>query len=169
MKVDDFKEKLLKSLQTPLIATILVILLALGLLNTIWHNVVNIRAPQSIGSGNTFRPQPKIKLQELQNYHLLGTFSTNLKDLPLASLGVTLVGIFSDNQGNSTALITLRGGNSNIYHIGDTLTANVRIVKILSHSIVVKHNGRLERLEMPIQPVEFKSSLPESGLWYNAT
>ena len=165
MKFDDFKEKFLKNLQTPLIATVMLILFTIGLLNTIWQNVTGIWLHPTIAAGTPFHQQRQVNIAQLTNFHIMGAYATNLKDLPLASLGVTLLGIFSDNQGHSSALIALSGGTSNLYHVGDSLAGNVSIEKILPHSIIVKHNGRLERLEMPIKPIEFKNNLPESGLW----
>jgi len=169
MKTDILKEILLKNIQTPLIATVLVILLSLGLLTTLWGNIQAIWLPKSENNVRHFIQRPRISVQQLAKYHLLGAYATDIKDLPLASLGVTLIGIFADNKGHSAALITLSGGNSNVYHVGDPLATNVNIVKILPHSVIVKHNGRLEKLEMPIQPIEFKNELPQSGLWNKST
>lgn len=165
MKLDDFAEKFLKTLQTPLIAAIVLILLGIGIINTLWQNVEGIWLQSSLSADTSFSEQRQVHIERLTNFHLMGAYATKLKDLPLASLGVTLLGIFSNSQGHSSALIALSGDKSNLYHVGDALAGNVSIEKILTHSIIVKHNGRLERLEMPIKPLEFKASLPESGLW----
>ena len=165
MKIDDFKEKFLKSLQTPLVAIIVLVLFGIGLLNTLWQNIDGIWLDPIVPTGTPFHQQRQVNIEQLANLHLMGAYATNLKDLPLASLGVTLLGIFSDNQKHSSILIALSGGATNLYHVGDSLASNVSIEKILPHSVIIKHNGRLGRLEMPIKPIEFKNNLPESGLW----
>lgn len=95
----------------------------------------------------------------------MGASASTLGDLPLASLGVTLIGIFAGSQHSSIALIALSGGQSKVYHVGDKLAPNVVIEKILPYSVVVQHNGRLEKLAMQIQPLQFSNQLPASGLW----
>ena len=169
MKIDDLKALFLKNVQTPLFVMVIAILLGLGLLGTLWSNIQAIWLAKSIEATTAFQQRSSTNVQQLPKYNLMGAYTSNLKDLPLASLGVTLIGIFSDNQGHAAALITLSGGNSNTYRVGDQLTTNVSIVKILPHSLIVKHNGRLEKLTMPIQPIEFKNDLPESGLWKPTT
>jgi type II secretory pathway component PulC len=160
-KYHDIKEKL----NTPLIASVFMIVLALGILWKIGSTAQGIWSSNRAVQAQPFRAPIKINTNLLSSYHLFGAYASNLGNLPLASLGVTLIGIFADNNNKSTALITLSGGQSKFYHVGDKLAPNVVIDKILPYSVVVQHNGRLEKLAMPIQPLKFSNELPSSGLW----
>ena len=149
----------------PLVAALMALLIILGIALTSWQTTQTIWFPTHISADTTFHPHKHIAIEALPRYHLMGAAVQNVKDLPLASLGVTLIGIFSDSSGQSTALITLSGGNSQNYHVGDQLAANVVVEKILAKSVIVKHNGRLEKLQLPIQPIDFDNQKSQAGLW----
>lgn len=152
-------------LKTPLIASVLLLVTLCGLGWSAYNTVQTVWLHSEQAQRDNFHAPQPININQLANYHLMGSYASNVKDLPLASLGVTLVGIFSGNNGPSSALITLSGGVSKLYHVGDPLAPNVKIEKILPHSLVVKHNGRLEKLMMPIERLTFSDELPTSGLW----
>lgn len=111
-----------------------------------------------------YRAPSTVDLKQIAKLHLMGADESG--NLPLASLGVNLVGIFLDNSGQSSALIAMASGDTQTYHTGDVLAPNVSIEKILSDQVIVRHNGRLEKLTLPIQPIDFNNNLPDSGLWH---
>lgn len=158
-------QQLKTQLNTPLVALVLLGFFSLLAVWSGWNSINSILHPPQSGDNSVYRAPTKVDLNQASQFHLLGADATNLGDLPLASLGVTLIGIFADNQNKSTALITLSGGQSKMYHVGDKLAPNVTIEKILTDSVVVQHNGRLEKLAMPIKPLTFSDNLPDSGLW----
>lgn len=165
MNIESIKHNLIKQLNTPLVAITLIIGLSVGLLWTAWSSVQSIWVAPIVNTSERYIPPQHINISLLPSEHLMGASASTLGDLPLASLGVTLIGIFASNQNNSIALIALSGGQSKIYHVGAHLAPNVIIEKILPYSVVVRHNGRLEKLAMPIQPLQFSNQLPNSGLW----
>ena len=79
MKLDDFTEKFLKSLQTPLIATVVLILLGIGLINTVWQNIQGIWLSSSLSANTPFSEQRQVNIQRLPTFHLMGAYATNLK------------------------------------------------------------------------------------------
>lgn len=165
MTLDNIKYNLIKQLNTPLIAAAVIFCVSIGLLWTAWNSVQSIWFSPVNTTSEHYMPPQRINVGQLPTDHLMGASASTLGDLPLASLGVTLIGIFAGNQNNSIALIALSGGQSKIYRVGDNLAPNVSIEKILPYSVIVKHNGRLEKLTMPIQPLQFSEQLPASGLW----
>jgi type II secretory pathway component PulC len=165
MKAFEFREYIQSNLNKPTIAVGVAALLLLAALWTLWGNLNTLWLDKNSASEQAFRPSAQITLSQLPSLHLMGSYSTSLHDLPLASLGVTLLGIFSNTNGQSTALIALSGANSDLYHVGDKLSANVMIEKIMPKSLIVKHNGRLEKLEMAIQPVKFDNNVPQKRLF----
>jgi type II secretory pathway component PulC len=167
MKLSDAQEYLQSNLNKPTIALAVAALLLFAALWTAWSTVNSLWLAKPTVAGQNFRPNSQINVAQLPKYHLMGSYSSSLRDLPLASLGVTLLGIFSNNEGQSTALIALSGGGSEVYHVGDSLSSNVTIEKILAKSVIVKHNGRLEKLEMAIQPIKFDNNLPQKSLFKN--
>jgi type II secretory pathway component PulC len=169
MNLETQLHQLRNQFNTPLIAGTLLLLALFGFGWSAWNTTQVIWLTQANNQNDAFRAPLHVNINQVASYHLMGGYTNNLKDLPLASLGVTLVGIFSDVNGPSTALIALSGGSSKLYHVGDQLAPNVKIEKILPHSLVVKHNGRLEKLMMPIQRLTFNAELPKSGLWGRAS
>ena len=137
---------------------------SLLLLWSFWSGIQTLWLTPNPITALPFRPPVAINSNTLPTLHVFGANPTNLNDLPLASLGVTLLGIFSDGQGQSSALISM-GSDSKPYHAGDSLAPNVTIEKILATSVVVLHNGKLEKLELPIKPLTFSNQLPHSTLW----
>lgn len=165
MNVESIKHNLIKQLNTPFLAVFIIILLCLGMISTVWQTVQNIRNLSANDMSDNFRQQPSINVRVLSSEHILGNYNTNVGDLPLASLGVTLIAVFADANNTSSALIMTGNGGSKFYHLGDKLAANVVIEKILPYSVIVDHNGRLEKLTLPIHPLKFNSSATNNNLW----
>jgi type II secretory pathway component PulC len=156
-----------EKLQSPLVAGVVIALIALGIANTLWNNITNIRPAEPVlNAADTYNPPHTQDINTITNAHLMGASPASLHDLPLASLGVSLLGVFINPDGQSSALVSFGTGETKTYFIGDALAANVVIEKILPDSVIVKHNGRLEKLQMAIQPIEFSDALP-NALWPN--
>lgn len=141
-------------------------LLALGLLLTIWNNISTVWLTPTDSSPTPFRAPDIINVQQLAKDHILGA-AANMSDLPLASLGITLKGIFFDSQNQATAVVAQNNGGTTNYHAGDQLAPNIIIVKILPTSVVIRHNNNLEKLAMPIKPIEFSQTQQNPSLWNN--
>jgi type II secretory pathway component PulC len=141
-------------------------LLLLGFLLTLWTNINTLWLTPADSITTPFRAPTIIDVQQLAKDHVLGA-AANMSDLPLASLGITLKGIFFDSQNAATAVVAQGTGPTTNYHAGDQLAPNIVIVRILPDSVIIKHNGNLERLAMPIQPIEFSQNNNNPGLWNN--
>ena len=139
-------------------------LLLLVVLLTVWNNIKVLWLAPPLPLQAVFHAPTIVNVQQLAQDHLLGS-SANMQDLPLASLGITLQGIFFDGQNRATAIIAQNSGASTVYHVDDQLAPNIIIVKILPTTVIIKHNGNLEKLAMSIQPVEFSPANTNRGLW----
>lgn len=108
-------------------------------------------------------PEPAANI--IPQLHLFGNDGTNLSDLPLASLGLQVQGIFINPQpAQSRALINV-SGQTQLYGIGDSLLGNVKIYKITKDSVIVSHANRLEKLPLEIQGLDFNSTNDQQGLF----
>jgi len=98
--------------------------------------------------------------------HLFGSSVTDLKDLPLASLGLQVEGIFMNLQaGNSRALISMTGQAPQMYNVGDMLPGNVKIYKITASSVIVSYNNQLAKLPFSLQGIDFEAMGNHQGLF----
>jgi type II secretory pathway component PulC len=152
------------TLQKPWLLPSFSVVLLLGSLLTLWNTVNTVWLMPSNVAPTIFRAPIVINAQQLAQAHLFGA-SANMSDLPLASLGITLKGIFFDSQNQATAVVAQNSGDTTNYHKGEQLAPNIFIVDILPTSVIIKHNGKLEKLVMPIQPIEFSNQSSSNGLW----
>lgn len=104
-------------------------------------------------------------LKELSGVFVMGDAPKSVNDLPLASLGVTLTGIFNSGSHNSSIVVQFRNGQTKVLSTGDSIISGAVIKTVLTDNVVVEHNGHLERLLMPVKPITFSNTLPKSGLW----
>ena len=164
MDITELKSRIETIAQRPAITKGVVALVSLGLLASAF-NIIQTLKPVSLKSSETFVLKDPIPIEQLQSYHILGTYPVDLNNLPLASLGITLQVIFLDSNGDSTAVIAGGDGSVKNYHAGDQLAPNVAIVKILPDGVVVNHNGKLEQLKMNIEGIDFDSGQMPGGLF----
>lgn len=102
----------------------------------------------------------------IPSLHLFGSSATDLKNLPLASLGLQVQGIFLNADAKqSRVLISMTGQASQIYNIGDMLPGNVKIFKITRDSVVVSHDNQLEKLPFALQGIDFSDVNTDRGLF----
>jgi general secretion pathway protein C len=73
-----------------------------------------------------------------------------------SDLNMSIVGVlFSTNQKESQALISLANSPANTYVVGDKLTGNVTIKQITPDGVVLEHAGELESLSLPKDQLTF--------------
>lgn len=164
MDIRELKSRIETISQHPRVTQGVLALISIGLLFS-GFNIIQTLKPISLGTPAPFVLKDPIPIQQLQSFHILGTYPIDLNNLPLASLGITLQGIFLDNNGDSTAVIAGGDGSVKNYHAGDQLAPNVSIVKILPDGVVVNHNGKLEQLKMTIVGIDFGNSQVAGGLF----
>ncbi len=98
--------------------------------------------------------------------HLFGASASDLSDLPLASLGLQVEGIFlSQDAQQSRALISMTGQMPQRYNVGSMLPGNVKIYKITHNSVIVSHNNQLEKLPFALQGIDFNAMGHDGGLF----
>lgn len=91
--------------------------------------------------------------------HLFGAAPAATSPLAPATLAVTLEGIMSAADGSSagySALIRQESGVSKVVIVGDTVVPGAVVEKIMSDSVIINNQGRLERLQLKKPPALFK-------------
>lgn len=96
-------------------------------------------------------------INDIPNEHIFGQASG---DVPITSLQLRVTGIVKINteEGGSysKAYISISGQPSKIYQTGDSLPYGVKVYDITSDTVILENDGRLEKLPMPRQQLEFK-------------
>lgn len=156
---------IIERFNTPAIALALNGLIVFAIAWMIWSTVNSTWLSPTASTPMPFKPAAHLQLNQVSSFHLFGNDVSNNTDLPLASLGVNLIGIFKNSNGISRALISTNSSTGDVYQVSDNLAPNVKITKILSQSVIVNHNGRLERLEMSIKPLNFPKTVAQSNLF----
>jgi general secretion pathway protein C len=107
-------------------------------------------------------------IQTEANIHELGTtlfgkyvpINVGDAEVKVSKLSVEIVGIiFSQNPKNSHVTIKTEDGEENTYSVGDTISANAVIKRILPDGILVEHNGAIESLSFPENRLSFEPAL----------
>ncbi len=90
--------------------------------------------------------------------HLFGMSATG--DMPITNLELRVTGIAREadaqSENVSRAYISIAGGVSKIYQVGDSLPDGVKIYDITSDTVILENSGKLEKLPMPRQKLQFK-------------
>ncbi len=99
----------------------------------------------------------------LSQMHLFGT-STNLTNLPLSNIPLTLQGIsyVGDNKLNTAIITSTNTNTAKTYHQGDTIPYGATIIAILPNQVNIKHNGQMERMIIPQQNIQETQNVPPS-------
>lgn len=92
--------------------------------------------------------------------HLFGHYipvDLSVRKIKQSVLDVQVVGIlFSNEASQNKVILRWRDGQENTYSVGDTLLDGVVVKKILANEIVVLHQGALESLSLPKNPLNFQ-------------
>lgn len=87
---------------------------------------------------------------DIASWHLFGVSSSCAALIPTTDLKLTLRGLLVASPAkNSQAIISELGKEEKVYSIGDALPGGAILYKILVDSVILKHNGRLEKLTPP--------------------
>lgn len=86
-------------------------------------------------------------------------------DMPITSLQLRVTGIVKtgDEQDGSAskAYISISGQPSKIYKLGDDLPYGVKVYEITPDSVILENDGKLEKLPLPRERLEFKPRFQE--------
>lgn len=98
---------------------------------------------------------------DLADWHLFGLppeLEDSGKPLPKTTLQLSLQGVMhATNPKNSQAIIADSSGKAKVYVMGDDLPGGATLDEVLTHSVVLKHNGKREELSLPKQALNFSS------------
>jgi type II secretory pathway component PulC len=92
--------------------------------------------------------------------HLFGK-SLPQGSVPVTNLQMQITGIVlsSKTSNASKVYISIAGQPSKIYHTGDTLPYGVKVYKITPDTVIFDNDGRLEKLSLAREKLEFKPTL----------
>lgn len=97
--------------------------------------------------------------------HLFGKAFAGLGEAPVTNLQFRVTGIVkvegTEAGTNSKAYISISGAPGKIYQVGDSLPYGVKVYAITPDAVILENDGRIEKLPLPRQPLEFKSKNEE--------
>jgi len=96
--------------------------------------------------------------------HIFGRAAEEDDFLPITSLQLHLTGIIKDSADQVSKVIVSEAGQpGKIYSVGDALTSGITIYSINEDGIVLEHNGKLEKLPLTRQRLQFQDK--PKALW----
>lgn len=96
---------------------------------------------------------------DIGSQHVLGLYAANPNDLPISDLPLKLQGtsVVTTDPNASIAIISDANDEAKAYHVGDQIPDGASIHAIDRTQVVISHNGRLERLLLPIPKLSYSS------------
>ncbi len=99
----------------------------------------------------------------IPDQHLFGLAATG--DMPITNLELRVTGIVrqanAQNENISKAYISIAGGPSKIYQVGESLPDGVKIYDITADTVILENSGQLEKLPLPREKLQFKPRASE--------
>lgn len=156
-----FDQQLLERSQVGICALIaLTVLITLITAAWQWHQDWQLAhaTPKVTATAPTDRTA--VLLAALPSDHLFGQDLTKVGEMPISNLQLHVTGIVKTNTEEgvyvSKAYISIAGGPSKIYQIGDSLPYGVKVYGITADAVILENDGRLEQLPLPRQELIFK-------------
>lgn len=96
-------------------------------------------------------------IASLPNTHLFGK-PISAGSVPLSSLQFKVSGIVkTEFNKDSKVYISLAGGESKIFHVGDKLPYGVKVYEITPDAVILENDGHLEKLTLSREKLQFKA------------
>lgn len=96
-------------------------------------------------------------IASLPNTHLFGK-PISPGSVPLSSLQFKVSGIVkTEISKDSKVYISLAGGGSKIFHVGDKLPYGVKVYEITPDAVILENDGHLEKLTLTRDKLQFKT------------
>jgi Type II secretion system protein C len=96
----------------------------------------------------------------LPRAHIFGQ-NLSSSDVPVTNLQLRVTGIVSvpneDDHASSKAYISISGQPSKIFKMGDELPNGVKIYDITADTVILEHDGDIEKLPLPRESLVFKA------------
>lgn len=123
-----------------------------------WHDDW-VLAHQEIKTAPTVSAdQTATLIAAIPSEHLFGKSISN--EVPLTNLQLRVTGIVkveNDTYGSySKAYISISGQPGKIFQVGDSLPYGVKIEAITSDAVILENDGRMEKLLLPREKLQFK-------------
>lgn len=152
------------------ICATLIVFVALTLSYTIWQWHKDWLLAHEIPA-----PPPTVKtinetaemIAAIPNNHLFGQSFSN-GSVPITNLQLRVIGIVKvENEINgsiSKAYISISGNPGKIFQVGDRLPYGVKVYEITPHAVILQNDGRLEKLPLPREKLQFKEKVIKESL-----
>ena len=107
-------------------------------------------------------PKKKDDFRRIVDSHLFGEYLPKDlagDDVPKTILDLKLMGVMlAEPSQFSQVILKIPGGREKVYHEGDTIPGNARIVKILKDKVIIRRSGRVESIAFPQDKLIFHPS-----------
>lgn len=140
------------------ICAILSVCILMTLFYSVWQWSLDWKiAHQEIAAPSLKTPEKKDIIASISNHYLFGQ-PAKLGDIPITNLQLRVTGIVKKEgpMSYSKAYISISGQPDKIYTTGDILTGGVKIYDITPDAVVLENEGRLEKLPLPREKLQFK-------------
>jgi len=112
---------------------------------------------QNRGTQNVAQPPKQDYASSIVKHNLFGVAPANsahlaqpVTDAPDTQLNLELRGVLAyDPEASALAIISEGRGNEKVYAIGDELPGSATLQEVLADHVILKRNGRLEKLRLP--------------------
>tara|TARA_Y100000588_G_C14226190_1_gene913236 strand:- start:1458 stop:1982 length:525 start_codon:yes stop_codon:yes gene_type:complete len=148
----------------PSIAKVLFLVLLLLFVFQLFFNIkslyylddVFVQKPSPIAQN-----KPPANITAIQNLSIFGDYiSDDMSgdDIKKTVANLKLVGImYSAQEENSMAMIQTESGQEKMFHVGDQISDGIYIRRITPGGIVLSRDGRLEKLNLPKDEINFET------------
>jgi hypothetical protein len=103
--------------------------------------------------------QTALMIAAIPDDHLFGQAYSNNGEVPLSDLQLRVTGIVkvtTEGGGSfSKVTISISGQPGKIYQVGDNLPYGVKVYDITPQAVILENGGRLEKLPLPREKLEF--------------
>lgn len=116
--------------------------------------------PTSIANQKFIANKPaQMARQKLDHFPLFGDYipssAQNSAEIPKTMLNLELIGILKASMPqNSQALIRVADNEEKLYFINDPLPGGAVLIRVLDNAILLKRNGKIERLTLPKEALD---------------
>lgn len=127
---------------------------------SLWHSDWQLAHKTTAPARQPMQDNSADIIRQIPDQHLFGQDITATGDMPITNLQLRVTGIAreenADGENVSKAYISISGGQSKIYQVGDSLPDGVKIYEITPDTVILENGGRLEKLPLPREHLEFK-------------
>ncbi len=118
----------------------------------VYQDIFILKTKKNISS---FSIMDTASLSDLSSTHLFGDAS----NLPITSLQLRLLGVIkSDSDENSKVIISEANQPGKVYSKGKMLPSGVIVYDISNEGVILKNNGRFEKLPLARSPLLFQDA-----------